>query len=232
MDNLSQSLQNSNIEFCLSSAISRSDIKQLANIHVEALKDDASAALKFADRDEFRVKIEQMLEGQVRINDGTKSSKAFIKQIFSLPDINDWFIVKATLKSFERDDQPEKIIGWASWLYENPIPDEWTEGQSSISNKQEGDQDSRKLLHFNQRLGALSVSINLAFIPTGVKNIGTRAITLQEREYFLYEHVSFFQNISAVVLVQHSYAMAVSGLMPFFWIHWSPRLRWQSLFMN
>ena len=55
-------IQTRKVNFEISSAVSDGDIKQLAHIHVEALKDDPSAAVKFANKEEFRIKVENMLK--------------------------------------------------------------------------------------------------------------------------------------------------------------------------
>jgi hypothetical protein len=155
MTDVAQVVRNPKIVFSLSSVILQQDIKQLATIHVEALKDDASAAVKFADQDDFRIKIEHMLEGQVHIGDDSKNSEPLIRSALSSSNVNDWFIVKATMKSSDNDNKPEKIIGWASWLHENPSPSEEGKIQLSVDKQQDVREDNRKLLQFNQGLGAL-----------------------------------------------------------------------------
>ena len=155
MSGVTQVVRNPNIVFSLSSVILKQDIKQLANIHVEALKDDASATVKFADQDDFRMKIEHMLEGQVRNGDDSEISEPLINSASSSSNVNDWFIVKATMKGSDNDSQPERIIGWASWLHENPSPGEEEIIQPSANKQQDVRDDSRKLLQFTQGLGAV-----------------------------------------------------------------------------
>lgn len=155
MSNASQGARNPTIVFSLSSVILRQDIKQLANIHVEALKDDTSAAVKFPDKDDFRIKIEHMLKGQVRIGDESPNSATLIKLKSSSSNVNDWFIVKASLRSSDNDSHEEKIIGWASWLHENPSPIQETITQPFVNKKQDVKEDNRKLLQFDQGVGAL-----------------------------------------------------------------------------
>lgn len=153
MNNLAHSIHNSQPELSISPVVSKSDIKHLAYIHVEALRDDASATVKFASQDEFRVKIEHMLEGQVSDGDEREDLEPLIKSRFGRSSVNDWFIVKASLKTSDSNGQPEKIIGWASWLHENPSLGEETNIPLSAT-KQHGEPNDRKLLQFNQGLGA------------------------------------------------------------------------------
>jgi len=153
MTDLTHPIHNSKAKVSISPVISKSDIKQLAHIHVEALRDDASATVKFADQEEFRTKIEQMLEGQVRDGDEHRGPETMLESKFAPSRLNDWFIVKATLKTPAKHDPSGKIIGWASWLHENPSPAEESRIHSSTT-KQHDESDDRKLLRFNQGLGA------------------------------------------------------------------------------
>ena len=68
--------------------------------------------------------------------------------------VGDWLIVKATLESSNNFSQSGEIIGWASWLHENPNINQEIATHLS-ANKGQADQDSeRKLLEFEQGLGA------------------------------------------------------------------------------
>lgn len=138
------------VAFTLSSEIARSDIKQLACIHVEALKDDDSATIKFSSKEEFRVKIEDMLERQVPSADPSTQLQ------LESSGINGWFIVKATLNNPnpDHDDQPATIIGWASWRHESPNSGKGTSPRTLTDGERDPKGDDRKLLQFHQGLGA------------------------------------------------------------------------------
>lgn len=136
------------LDFTLDFKILRSDIKQLADIHVEALRDDRSATVKFADKEEFRYKIEEMLERQVLAKEESEKSE------FSSSSVNQWFIVKASLIDLRDDSDTEKIIGWASWLHEPSILDNGPTTSVLMSEDRDVKENNQKLLHFQHGLGA------------------------------------------------------------------------------
>lgn len=137
------------VALTLSSEIARSDIKQLARIHVEALKDDDSATVKFSSKEEFRVKIEDMLKGQVTGADTSMQPR------FQSSAVDRWFIVKATLTNPDHNDQqPHKIIGWASWLHESSDSSTATAPRTLTNEEEDSKGDDRNLLQFHQGLGA------------------------------------------------------------------------------
>ena len=140
-------------QFSLSQDVASKDIKQLAHIHVEALRDDASAAVKFTSLEEFRGKVEDMLRGQL----GIKSGFPQVPKTGAVSSrVNDWFFVKATLKVSNSDeDESEPIIGWASWLHEDPGEGE-PDGKAMLQQPHQAEkavQANRKLMEFNQGLG-------------------------------------------------------------------------------
>jgi hypothetical protein len=148
MDKVTHKDRKSSLEFRISFKVSKSDIKQLAYIHVEALRDDDSATVKFADKDEFRRKIEEMLEGQV------PATGVSIKQEFASSCMDQWFIVKASLIDSSDNNDSEKIIGWASWLHEGSRSG--TGPATQMPGRDQGSvrQDNQKLLQFDHGLGA------------------------------------------------------------------------------
>jgi len=154
MANENQVIETRKVKFEISSAVSYRDIKQLAHIHVEALNDDPTAAVKFANKDEFRIKVENMLKGQVRIEDSSGKAQASIETGVSSSHVGDWFIVKATLEGSNDSSQNGEIIGWASWLHENPNISQETATQLSTDKGQVDQGGKRKLIEFEQGLGA------------------------------------------------------------------------------
>ena len=149
-------MQNHQLQFQIEQVVSDDDIKQLAHIHVEALKDDASAAVKFSSRDEFLRTIATMLESQVPSEDDPGSSLRSNRTRLDASHVNDWFIVKATWDSSDKGKEPGLIVGWASWLHENPNAQEKTGDQASVDPVENTREDERKLLQFHHGLGAFS----------------------------------------------------------------------------
>ncbi|KAJ9615134.1 hypothetical protein H2200_001208 [Cladophialophora chaetospira] len=136
------------------------DIPTLAYIHVEALKDDASAAVKFADRDEFQAKVEEMLRGQIpeaEQEDGSSEGAGGGRGEESESRVGEWVVIKAVIPNDEGGGD-EKIVGWASWLHEDPAstPEDSPSDPSSEDNedKPEPGKDVGKVMTFPTGLGA------------------------------------------------------------------------------
>ena len=95
--------------------------------------------------------MENMLKGQIQNDNETENRSEVIGA--TSPRVNDWFIIKATLKCPDDDMQPEKILGWASWLYEKGS--NWTTSQIST-----GDghcpTENRRLMEFGRGLGTFT----------------------------------------------------------------------------
>lgn len=135
---------------------STQDIPTLAYIHVEALKDDASAAVKFAEKDEFQAKVEEMLRGQIVSDgdfrlDGGGGTESHVGK---------WVVVKAVVEGPDdggESGQEEKIVGWASWLHEDPASateETPREDQSNHTSHDSLQNDARNLMAFPTGLGA------------------------------------------------------------------------------
>ncbi|KAK5051022.1 hypothetical protein LTR84_003581 [Exophiala bonariae] len=148
MDKTTHKDPKSKLRFRISSKISKSDIKQLAYIHVEALRDDDSATVKFADKDEFRCKIQEMLEGQL-IATGMS-----VRPEFTTSCVDQWFIIKASLIDSSEYNESEKIIGWASWLHEGSESGTVSATRMLVSDQGNSKENNQKLLQFNHGLGA------------------------------------------------------------------------------
>jgi GNAT superfamily N-acetyltransferase len=99
------------------------------------------------------MKVESMLTGQLPVEGDAETLEESIRTRVNSSHVNDWFIIKATLSSPNDDGHPDRIVGWASWLHENPNERDGTTIPCSNDKGEDALGDKRKLVAFDQGLG-------------------------------------------------------------------------------